>query len=147
MIACGIFLLHEAFQTVHEAPPERLAPEERPVFELWAVRQREAREKVSSIVPAGFLEGAPIGGLFELTGVGCQSDQWRPSHTGAVRFENALAQYPFQAMKHTPQARAGGLVRALRPQQAGRGIARQRALILGQIDQQRQALAQDQLYR
>jgi len=37
MFAVGILVLHEAFQRMHEPPPERLAAIERPVVELGTI--------------------------------------------------------------------------------------------------------------
>ena len=49
MFAGGILVLHEAFQPMHEPPPERLAAKERPIVELGTIGQREAREEVTPI--------------------------------------------------------------------------------------------------
>jgi hypothetical protein len=49
MVAGGILVLHQAFQRLHEPPPERLAAIERPVLELGTIGQSEAREEVAAI--------------------------------------------------------------------------------------------------
>src|SRR3954469_2110329 len=50
MFAGGILVLHEAFQPMHEPPPERLAAIECPIVELGTIGQRESREEVTPIV-------------------------------------------------------------------------------------------------
>ena len=49
MVAGGILVLHEAFQPLHEPPPERLAAKERPIVELGTIVQGEAREEIPAI--------------------------------------------------------------------------------------------------
>src|SRR5882757_1507238 len=65
MFAGGILVLHQAFQPMHEPPPERLAAKERPIVELGTIGQGEAREEVTPIEQAGFLERAPVAGVLE----------------------------------------------------------------------------------
>ena len=60
MFAGGVLVLHEAFQAMHEPPPERLAAIERPVVELGTIGQRETREEVTPIAQAGLLEIASV---------------------------------------------------------------------------------------
>ena len=147
MFAGGILVLHEAFQPMHEPPPERLAAKERPIVELGTIGQREAREEVTPIAQAGFLEIASVAGALEQMRVDLQFDRRRPPHAGAVGLENMLAERKLDAMKHAPQSRAGGLAGTLGPQQRGKDVPCNGALCLREIDQQRKPLAQVQLDR
>src|SRR5882724_3892275 len=147
MFAGGILVLHEAFQPMHEPPPERLAAKERPIFEFGTIGQSEAREEVSPIAQAGFLEIAFVAGALEQMRVDLQFDRRRPPHTGAVGLENMLAERKLDAMKHAPQSRAGGVAGTLGPQQRGNDVPCNGALRLREIDQQRKTLAQLQLDR
>src|SRR6516225_5034624 len=65
MFAGGILVLHEAFQAMHEPPPERFAAKERPILEFGTIGEAEARDEVSPITLAGFLEGASVTGTLE----------------------------------------------------------------------------------
>src|SRR6266481_4037422 len=147
MFAGGILVLHEAFQPMHEPPPERLAAKERPIIELGTIGQREAREEVTPIAQAGFLEIASIAGALEQMRVDLHLMIRRPPHAGAVGLENMLAERKLDAMKHAPQSRAGGVAGTLGPQQRGNDSPRNGALGLREIDQQRKTLAQVQLDR
>ncbi len=147
MIAGGIAVLHKAFQRVHEPPPQRLAAIEHPIVELGAISQREAGEEVGTIEPAGLFEIAAVAGALEQMRVDRQFDRRRPAHAGAVGFENGLAERKLDAMKRAAQSRAGGVARALRPQQRGHDVPCNGAAGLRKIDQQRKTLAQVQLDR
>ncbi len=50
MFTGGILVLHEAFQPLHEPPPQRLAAIERRIVELGTIGQGEARQEVAPIV-------------------------------------------------------------------------------------------------
>ena len=115
MFAGGVLVLHQAFQPMHEPPPECLAAKERPIAELGTIGQREAREEVTPIAQAGVLERAPVAGAFEQMRIDLQLDRRRPPHAGAVGLENLLAEGELDAMKQAPQSRAGGLAGALGP--------------------------------
>src|SRR5712672_625028 len=79
--------------------------------------------------------------------VDLQFDRRRPPHAGAIGLEDMLVERKLDAMKHAPQSRAGGLARALGPQQRGKDVPCNGALGLREIDQQRKTLAQVQLDR
>jgi hypothetical protein len=147
MFAGGILVLHEAFQPMHEPPPQRFAAIERPIVELGTVGQGKAREEVTPIAQAGLLESAVVAGALEQMRVDLQLNRGRPPHALAVGFENRLAERQLDAMKHAPQSRAGGLARTLGPQQRGKDVPCNGALGLREIDQQRKTLAQVQLDR
>src|SRR3981189_397780 len=147
IFAGGILVLHEAFQPMHEPPPERLAAKERPIVELGTIGQREAREEVTPIAQAGFLESASVAGALEQMRVDLQFDRRRPPHAGAVGLENMLTERKLDAMKNAPQSRAGGVAGTLGPQQRGNDVPRNGALGLREIDQQRKTLAKGHLDR
>src|SRR5450755_667758 len=88
MFAGGILDLHEAFQPMHEPPPQRLAAIERPIVELGTIGQREAREEVTPIAQAGLLESASVAGALEHMRVDLQFNRRRPPHAGAICFED-----------------------------------------------------------
>ena len=56
MFAGGILVLHQAFQGVHQPPPQRLAAIERPIVELQTIAESKARDKFAAIALAGVLE-------------------------------------------------------------------------------------------
>src|SRR5262249_27075318 len=114
---------------------ERFAAIECPIVELGTSFQREASEEVSAIEEARFLESAAVAGALEQLRVDAQFDCRRPSHAGAVGLENRLAECKVDAMKHPPQARAGGVGGALRPQQRGHDVPRHDAWRFREIDQ------------
>ena len=147
MFAGGIVVLHQAFQPMHQPPPQRLAAIERPIVELGTIAQREAREEVTPIAQAGLLEIAAIAGTLEQMRIDLQPDRRRPPHAFAVGLENRLAERKLDAMKHAPQSRAADVAWALGPQQRGKDVPRDGALRFREIDQQRKTLAQVQLDR
>src|SRR3954453_1305065 len=115
MFAGGILVLHEAFQSMHQPPPQRLAAIERPIVELWTIAQGEAREEIAPIAQASLLEIAALAGALEQMRVHLQLDRRRPSHAVAVGLEDMVTERQLDAVKHAPQARAAGLTRALGP--------------------------------
>src|SRR4051812_19677607 len=100
---------------MHEPPPQRLAAKERPIVELGTIGQREARQEVTPIAQAGFLESALVASALEHMRVDLQLDRRGPAHAVAVGLENMLAERKLDAMKRAPQSRAGGLARAFGP--------------------------------
>src|SRR3979490_3112523 len=141
MFAGGILVLHEAFQPMHEPSSQGLAAIERPIVELGTISQREAREEVTPIAQAGVLKCASVAGAFELMRIDLQFDRRRPAHAGAVGLEYMLAERKLDAMKHSPQSRAGGLAGTLWPQERGKDVPCNGALNLREVDQQRKPLA------
>lgn len=147
MIARSVLVLDQAFQRIHQPPPQRFAAKERPIVELGAIVEGEAGEKIAAIVRTRFLESTAVAGVLERVRIQLQFDRWRPSQAGAVGLENMLAERHLDTVKHAAQTRPRGLAGALGPQQRGDDVARHGAPRLRDIDQQRHAPAQIQLDR
>lgn len=147
MIPGGILVLHEPLQRMHEPPPQRFAAKERPIVEFGRILRRETGQEVASINLAGLFKRAVVAGALEQMRVDLQLDLRRPSHAGAVGLEDRLAKREFDAMKQAPQSRQPGFAVGVGPQLRGDHVPRNGALGLGEIDQQREPLAQGKLDR